>query len=83
MRVTAARSRRAGSASMRAGVELVEVLDCWLGIDHRYFKMLATWGNLHPAPRPARERWELTMSHGRPAVDGAGRSTALDCFVFA
>ena len=43
-------------------VGLVEVLDCWLGIDHRYFKMLgddgATYILRHDS---ARERWELTM----------------------
>ena len=43
-------------------VELVEVLDCWLGTDHRYFKMLgdngATYILRHDS---ARGRWELTL----------------------
>ena len=43
-------------------VELVEVLDCWLGVDHRYFKMLgdngATYILRHDS---ARGRWELTL----------------------
>jgi hypothetical protein len=43
-------------------VEFLELLDCWLGTDHRYFKMLgddgATYVLRHDAPR---ECWELTM----------------------
>jgi hypothetical protein len=43
-------------------VELVEVLDCWLGIDHRYFRMLgeddATYLLRHDT---GSGRWELTM----------------------
>jgi hypothetical protein len=32
-------------------VELVEVLDCWLGVDHRYFKIAGRRRrHLHPAP---------------------------------
>ncbi|HEX2478040.1 MAG TPA: hypothetical protein VHK45_02100 [Geminicoccaceae bacterium] len=43
-------------------VELVEVLDCWLGVDHRYFKMLGDDGATYILRHdPARERWELTM----------------------
>jgi hypothetical protein len=47
-------------------VELVEVRDRWLGIDHRYFKMLgddgATYILRHDA---ARECWQLTL-YARP-----------------
>jgi hypothetical protein len=47
-------------------VELVEVLDCWLGTDHRYFKMRgedgATYILCHDT---GRERWELTMYQAR------------------
>ena len=44
------------------GVELVEVLDCWLGIDHRYFKMLGDGGATYILRHDsARERWELTL----------------------
>jgi hypothetical protein len=42
-------------------VEL-EVLDCWLGVDHRYFKMLGADGATYILRHDtARERWELTM----------------------
>ena len=59
---TAARRRRAGSASTGRAVELVEVLDCWLGVDHRYFKMLGDDGATYILRHDtARERWELTM----------------------
>jgi hypothetical protein len=43
-------------------VVLLDLLDCWPGADHRYFKMLgedgATYILRHDA---ARKRWELTM----------------------
>jgi hypothetical protein len=43
-------------------VELLEVLDCWLGVDHRYFKMLGADGATYILRHDtARERWELTM----------------------
>ena len=43
-------------------VELVELLDCWLGVDHRYFKMLGDDGATYILRHDtARERWELTM----------------------
>jgi hypothetical protein len=43
-------------------VELLEVLDCWLGIDHRYFKMRGDDGATYLLRHDAgRDRWELTM----------------------
>jgi hypothetical protein len=43
-------------------VELLEVLDCWLGIDHRYFKLLGEDGATYILRHDtARERWELTL----------------------
>jgi hypothetical protein len=43
-------------------VELVEVLDCWLGLDHRYFKMLGDDGATYTLRHaPGSGRWELTM----------------------
>ena len=43
-------------------VELLEVLDCWLGMDHRYFKMLGEDGATYILRHDtARERWEMTM----------------------
>jgi hypothetical protein len=43
-------------------VELVEVLDCWLGTDHRYFKMLGDHGATYLLRHDsARGCWELTM----------------------
>jgi hypothetical protein len=42
-------------------VELVEVLDCWLGTDHRYFKMLGDGATYILRHDTARERWELTL----------------------
>jgi hypothetical protein len=42
------------------------VLDCWLGIDHRYFKMLGDDGATYILRHDgARERWELTMYEAR------------------
>jgi hypothetical protein len=43
-------------------VELVDVLDCWLGIDHRYFKMLGEDGAIYLLRHDTGSgRWELTM----------------------
>ena len=43
-------------------VELVEVLDCWLGLDHRYFRMLGDDGASYILRHDtAGNRWELTM----------------------
>jgi hypothetical protein len=43
-------------------VELLAVLDCWLGIDHRYFKMLGQDGATYLLRHDASSgRWELTM----------------------
>jgi hypothetical protein len=43
-------------------VGLVEVLDCWLGIDHRYFKMRGADGATYILRHDcASGRWELTM----------------------
>ena len=40
-------------------VELLEVLDCWLGVDHRYFKMLGDDGATYILRHDtARERLE-------------------------
>ena len=43
-------------------VEAVEVLDCWLAPDHRYFKIKGDDGAIyiirHDVPS---DRWELTM----------------------
>ena len=54
-------------------IEVVEVLDRWLGQDHRYFKVLgsddATYILRHD---PYAERWELTMfERKRPTPSGA------------
>ncbi|MGH6905796.1 MAG: hypothetical protein ACREIR_24010 [Geminicoccaceae bacterium] len=44
-------------------VELTLVLDCWLGADHRYFKMRGDDGAIYILRHDtARDRWELTMS---------------------
>jgi hypothetical protein len=42
-------------------VGLVEVLDCWLGVDHRYFKMLGDDGATYLLRHDPGGRWELTM----------------------
>jgi hypothetical protein len=43
-------------------VELVEMLDCWFGPDHRYFKMAADDGAIYILRHDtAHDRWELTM----------------------
>ena len=48
-------------------VELLEVLDCWLGVDHRYFKMLGEDGATYILRHDTvRQRWELTMYAAAP-----------------
>jgi len=48
-------------------VDLVEMLDCWLGIDHRYFKMLGSDGATYILRHDtASECWELTMYAAAP-----------------
>jgi hypothetical protein len=43
-------------------VGLVEVLDCWLGVDHRYFKMLGADGATYILGHDsASGRWEMRM----------------------
>jgi hypothetical protein len=47
-------------------VQLVEVLDCWLGVGHRYFKTLGADGATYILRHDvACERWELTMYAAR------------------
>ena len=48
-------------------VELLEALDCCLGIDHRYFKMLGEDGATYLLRHDtASGRWELTMYEAPP-----------------
>jgi hypothetical protein len=48
-------------------VELVEVLDCWLGIDHRYFKMRGADGATYILRYDGvRGCWAMTMYAGPP-----------------
>ena len=43
-------------------VQLLEVLDCWLGMDHRYFKMLGDDGATYILRHDtASQRWEMIM----------------------
>jgi hypothetical protein len=55
-------------------VELVELLDCWLAPDHRYFKLRgadgATYILRHDEPRGV---WELTL-YQAPQARGASTS---------
>jgi hypothetical protein len=57
-------------------VELVELLDCWLAPDHRYFKMRAeddaTWILRHDQPSG---RWELTLYQAPPRQAGQDGSS--------
>ena len=42
-------------------VEVVEVLDCWHGPDHRYFKVTGSTGKTYVLRQDVRSaRWELT-----------------------
>ena len=51
----------------RRTVERVEVLDCWLGVDHRYFKMLGEDGATDILRHDTRRaRWELTRYTAAP-----------------
>lgn len=51
-------------------IEVAEVLDAWIGVDHRYFKLVgddgATYILRHDEPKGV---WELTLFR-RPGVDG-------------
>jgi hypothetical protein len=43
-------------------VALTTVLDCWLGADHRYFKMAGEDGAIYILRHDnARDQWQLTM----------------------
>jgi hypothetical protein len=43
-------------------VEVVEVLDCWLAPDHRYFKVRGHDGDTYLLRHaPLADQWELTM----------------------
>ena len=53
-------------------VALVEVLDCWLAPDHRYFKMRAEDGATYILRQDAASgRWELTLYQPPPRTAGA------------
>ena len=55
-------------------VELLEVLDCWLGMDHRYFKMLGDDGATYILRHDtAGQRWEMTMYQA--SAEAKGRSS--------
>jgi hypothetical protein len=46
----------------RRTIEVEEILDAWLGPDHRYFKLLGSDGACYILRHVvAAERWELTM----------------------
>jgi hypothetical protein len=48
-------------------VELVEAVDCWLGVDHRYLKMLGADGATYNLRHDILgQRWELTMYAAAP-----------------
>ena len=43
-------------------VEVVEILDCWLGPDHRYFKIRGNDGDVYVVRHDAsRDVWDLTL----------------------
>jgi hypothetical protein len=51
--------------------EVDELLDCWLGPDHRYFKVLADDGGVYILRHDTRhDSWELTMFAARGYLDG-------------
>jgi hypothetical protein len=56
-------------------VALVELLDCWLAPDHRYFKMRAEDGPTYILRHDeASGRWELTLYQAppRPTAEPGG-----------
>jgi hypothetical protein len=56
-------------------VALVELLDCWLAPDHRYFKMRAEDGATYILRHDAASgRWELTLYQAppRPTAEPGG-----------
>jgi hypothetical protein len=49
-------------------VEVSAVLDCWLGPDHRYFKVQGDDGNVYMlCYDTADDRWDLTMFERGPS----------------
>ena len=56
-------------------VEVVEVVDRWLGPDHRYFKLRGDDGAVYLLRHDERaDRWELTMFDRRdPSITGRSR----------
>jgi hypothetical protein len=57
-------------------VELIELLDCWLAPDHRYFKMRAEDHATYILRHDERSgRWALMLYHAPPPQAGlSGRS---------
>lgn len=54
--------------------EVRELLDCWLGPDHRYFKLIAEDGGVYILRHDtARDHWELTMFAAPGFLDGPDR----------
>jgi hypothetical protein len=52
-------------------IDLVELLDCWLAPDHRYFKMRAENGATYILRHDeASDRWELTLYQAPPRPVG-------------
>ncbi len=52
-----------------------ELLDCWLGPGHRYFKLLADDGGVYILRHDtALDRWELTMFAARDYLRRGGPS---------
>lgn len=50
--------------------EIEELVDCWLGPDHRYFKMVARDGGVYILRHDtAQDRWDLTMFATRRFLD--------------
>ncbi len=51
--------------------EVQELLDCWLGPDHRYFKIIAQDGGVYILRHDTgHDRWELTMFAARRFLNG-------------
>ena len=55
-------------------LEVIEIIDRWLALDHRYFKVQADDGKLYVLRHDERAgEWEMTAFTAQPGAAGIGR----------
>ncbi len=59
--------------------QVQELLDCWLGPEHRYFKVVADDGGVYILRHDTgHDLWELTMFAARGYLEGGGSTPRED-----